>query len=215
MDDVLLAVSSPPSIDLNLFSLWAEGLSTEDTFTMTVDAAQKVGGFKALEFGAPGKQALLGPLDLVRCEIFDHFRAFEILEHFLSHPVLLKSQSLVSVSADQQSFLIEKYWSLDESFSREVLNKRLSRNRKDLEDASENTGLRLRSVMRQYDNIKRMYSAYDESSNLESNNMYTFAARNFLLSPTLARKYACIIFLLVSRFSLAAKKRMLRISCKR
>ena len=48
----------------------------------------------------------------------DQYRAFKLLEHFVSNPILLNSQSLCSISIELQSIVVEKYWSLDDKFVR-------------------------------------------------------------------------------------------------
>ena len=51
--------------------------------------------------------------------------------------------------------LIEQYYAFDENVVREFLGKKLSsKNRKDLDDVSEKTGISLKSCRRQFDNIK-------------------------------------------------------------
>jgi hypothetical protein len=125
-----------------------------------------------------------------------------------------------------QAALVEKYWSLDDTFVRELLNKRLNKSRKDLEDISEDTKINLRKVTRQYDNIKRIYSSFEEAISSSSSSssaaptspqalsIYSFVSSSFKLSHQLAIKYACIIFLIISKFNLTTKRRMAKVSCQ-
>lgn len=218
MEDLLLVVSSPPSIDLDYYQLWLDGNSLEDALQIVIKKnipLEDGANSQELEFRRPMEHLPFDHTDLTRYEIKDNYCTFEMLERFLMHPQLLKNQTLVSISSQQHSFFIEKYWSLDDEFVREVLNKRLSRSRKELEDVSLNTGLPLRRIMRQFDNIKNLYNAYEESPNTDSNNnIYTYVARTFLLSQALSRKYSCIVFLLISKFNLTAKKRLQKVNCE-
>lgn len=67
--------------------------------------------------------------------------------------------------------MIFRYYSLDDSVSRELLGKKLSsRHRKDLDEVSERTSVRLKSCRRQFDNIKRIFKvspiSYHSAANL-------------------------------------------------
>lgn len=153
-------------------------------------------------------------VELIKSAVYDDIRTFEALEHYLHAPTLLRTQTMLQIrSTKTQSFVIEKYWSLDDVVVREVIvgSKRLTRSRKDLDDVSEYTGISLRSVTRQFDNIKRLYTQVED---LEECNLYDFMARNILLSPILCRKYACILFLLYSKFTLTSKKRIQRVKLR-
>lgn len=97
---------------------------------------------------------------------------------------------------------------------REILNKRLTKTRKDLEDASESTGLNLRRVTRQFDNIRRIYSEFEDASITQVGNVYRFIAKNYLLSNYLVKKYTCLVFLLYTKFNLTSKRRIQRVPCE-
>ena len=58
--------------------------------------------------------------ELVKYEVMDQYRAFQLLEHFVSNPLLLSSQSLCSISSELQAVVVEKYWTLDDKFVRSV-----------------------------------------------------------------------------------------------
>ena len=214
MEDFTIAVSTPSDFDLELYLLWVAGNSEEDAFRIKIDSFRKSEITYRLEFRGTN-QHHNEQTEFVKLEVCDQFRAFELIEHFLAHPPLLKGQSLVVLRPDYQSFLLDTYWSLDDSFVREVLNKRLARSRKDLEDAANGCNLNLRSVTRQYDNIKRVYNAYEDPNNTVENNIYTFLTKNYLLSPQVSRRYACMLFLLVQKFNLTAKKRLLNVECEK
>ena len=150
--------------------------------------------------------------ELIKSAVNDDIRTFEALEHYLCAPTLLRSQTMIQIySLKMQSFVIERYWALDDVVVREVVvgSKRLTRSRKDLDDVSESTGISLRSVTRQFDNLKRLYTAVEDN---ERCNLFDFVQRSVLLKPELSRKYACILFLLYSKFTLTSKKRMTRVN---
>jgi hypothetical protein len=215
MDDVLLSVSSPSDLDLELFQNWVSGKSEQEACKLKLDYYRKKDVKFHLEFRVPREQHFNDQSDFVKLEVDDQYRAFELLEHSLAQPLLLKTQCLIALRPDYQPFLVDSYWSVDDSFVREILNKRFARSRKDLEEAAESNNLNLRSVTRQFDNIKRVFNAFEDPSNVEDDNLYTFLTKKYLLSPLLARKYACIVFLLISKFNLASKKRLLNVECEK
>lgn len=215
MEDIVLSVSTPLELDLELFQSWISGKSVDEALASKLELYRKMDYKYGLEFRGSKTLNQFDQSDCVRLEVVDQYRAFELLEHFLAQPVLLRSQCLIVLRPEYHNFLIDSYWSVDDSFLREVLNKRLARSRKDLEDAAESTNLYLRSVSRQFDNIKRVFNAYEDPINIVENNLYTFCTKNFLMGPQLARKYACVIFLLVTKFNLTTKKRLLNVDCEK
>lgn len=214
MEDIILSVSSPPEIDQDVFACWVEGRTAEEASLFKIDQNRKTGTFAGLEFPRTIENLLPDQSDFIRYEVIDQFRVYQVLEHYLCYPSLIQNQSLCIITSDLQATLIDKYWSLDDIFVREFLNKKLTKSRKDLEDISETAGLNLRRVTRQFDNIKRIYTAFEDSSNL-NDNIYSFITNTFLLSSNLCKKYACITFLMDSKFNLTAKRRIQRVSCER
>ena len=143
-------------------------------------------------------------------DILAHYRNFRALEAYLCNPSLLASQTLVPVPADKQANLIDNYWHLDDVVVRSLMgNKRgMSISRKDLDDVSSNTTIALRSVMRQFSNLKRVYSEVDEYDG--DFNLYKYIASTYLLSPMLTHKYCCIVFLFYAKFILNGESLSLR-----
>lgn len=87
---------------------------------------------------------------------------------------------------------------------RELLGKKLSsKYRKDLDEISERTNIRLKSCRRQFDNIKRIQKAIEEA---QSGSIIKSIQREFLLSEELARKYCAIVFIAGQRFETTKKK---------
>jgi hypothetical protein len=232
MENILLSVSSPPELDIELFTMWTEGCSVEEAEHYKLDQMRKqfhqhqhssLGKNEnnkssmtvlGLEFPRALENYLLDFTGIVQYEMLDQFRSFQTLEHYLMQPHLLRIQSLCIVPHELQSWIIEKYWSLDDFFVREILNKRLVKSRKDLEDIAEGTNLNLRRITRQLDNIKRIFSTFEDSPTVVGN-IYNIIAKSYLLSHSLCKRYACIIFLLYSKFNITSKRRMQKIPCEK
>ena len=77
-----------------------------------------------------------------------------------------------------------------------------SRNRKDLDEVAEKTGVRLKSCRRQFDNIKRIFKAVEEMPG----NTATNIKQQFLLPDELAQKYAAVVFIACLRFETTKRK---------
>lgn len=209
-----MLLSSPTDIDLEVFTYWVDGKAVDDAFGVYIDDLRKGDAPIGVEFRRKRGNFVMDQSELIKYEIVDQYRTFQSLEHFLCQPSLMQNQSLCIITAALQQSLIDKYWQLDNAFVREVLNRRLTKSRKDLEDISENTGINLRSVTRQFDNIKRVYNAFDEGSNQEEKNIYSFISNVFQLTPALARKYASVVFLLLNKFNMATKRRLRDLPCE-
>lgn len=218
MEDILISVTSPPDIDLELFMQWVEGRTLEEAQLVKLDQMRKSYHQQhstkmtilGLEFP---RENYIDFTNIINYEVFDQYCAFQTLEHYLMQPYLIRSQSLCIVSPELQNWIIERYWSLDDLFVREILNKRLVKSRKDLEEISELSGLNLRRITRQLDNIKRTYSTFEDIPNLLGS-VYNVISKNYLLAHAQCKRYACIIFLLYSKFNLTTKRRMMRIPCE-
>lgn len=210
MEDLLLSVSSPTEIDLEVFLKWIDGLAINE---ITRSTRQNSNGRSiiALEFVYKNEENQHDLDSMIFYEVQDQFRLYEVLEHYLMQPSLLRAHAVSVVTSDLQPFIVERYWSVEDPFLRELLFKKLTKSRKDLEDASDSTGMSLRSITRQFDNVKRIYTAYEESSNL-MDNLYQFINNAYLLSPALSKKYACILFLQYCKFNLTTKKRLTKVT---
>jgi hypothetical protein len=152
----------------------------------------------------------------------------------------LLGQSLINMNTDREivDWLIEKYYCVNELVVRELLGKRHIKNRKDLLDITESCledeallggplaaaelyrhglyvpPITLKSVQRQYDNLRRVQFAYEDHLQSVGNiNLVNFLEIHWLLPSLLAKQYAALVFLLGSKFSLSNKKRMQRVSC--
>lgn len=148
-------------------------------------------------------------------------------------------QSVVDMNSDKDvvNWLIEKYYCVNELVMRELLGKRHIKNRKDLMDTTDccleeeaslggakaatvdRHGLyvppiSLKSVQRQYDNLRRVQFAYEDHLQSVGNiNLVNFLEIHWLMPSLLAKQYAALVFLVGSKFSLSGKKRLQRVSC--
>jgi hypothetical protein len=217
MEDVFLSVTAPLDIDLEIFSFWVEGRSVEEAGMLRVEQAKKHGGgtYLGLDFPRAKMNLLTDQTDFLKYEVVDQYRAYQILDHYLSQPQLLRTQSVCIITSEVQNVLIEKYWHLDDIFVRELLNKRFAKSRKDVEDICEVVGLNLRRCTRQLENIKQIFSYFEEALPGHSvGKIYPFISKQFLLPDVLAKKYTCIIFLLYTKFNLTAKRRIQKLHCE-
>lgn len=141
--------------------------------------------------------------EVIKSDTEDNYRMFVAIEKYLRNPLLLEHQAQLQIPPNLQKIYIEQYYELDPVFAREILGKKLSsRNRKDLDDISETTGIKLRSCRRQYDNFKRVFKTVEDMQGPIVKNIQ----KNFLISEPLARKYAAIVFFANNRFETSKKK---------
>jgi hypothetical protein len=120
-----------------------------------------------------------GIYDYLIQEVIDYYRTYEILEHYLRRPSLLSSQYLIQLSEPIIKYKIEKYYELSDIVVRELLNKRFSKNRKDLDDISDGCRVPVINVRRQFDNLKHIYS-FLEFKQFQCN-LLSFIELNFAL----------------------------------
>ena len=145
------------------------------------------------------------PLDLIASDVLDHYRTYSHLEKFLDAPQKLDSSLSFQLEKSSKMHIIERYFSLDDSVCRELLGKKLSsKYRKDLDEISDKTTIKLKSCRRQFDNIKRITKCIEDIQ--PSGSLLKVIQREFLLSEELARKYLAIVFIASQRFELSKKK---------
>ena len=191
-----VVLSEPLEIIPQVFSLWLSGYSVEEAFRRRLDAEPD----SSRQFpDFPG---------LLKSETLDQFRIFLILEPYLQSPPTFLTQDLVQLPAATRRSLIEQYYAFDESVVREFFGKKLSaKNRKDLDDVSEKTGISLKSCQRQFDNIKQVLRVVDDYEGSLVENIQT----QFILSEELARSYASVVFISHNRFE-TNKRRLAHLS---
>ena len=197
MEELFVCITSPPPFDEDIFLRWVKGEASDHHISRSDSTS-------IFQFRHPVISTFTD--DLSRIE---QYRVFDVLEHFMCQPLLLNSQMIIQIPPHVQKFIVQKYWRLDDAVVREIIYKRLNKSRKDLDDVSDTTGLNLKSVTRQFDNLKRVYTLLED--NQWQCNILKSIENNFLLDPLLARKYSCVLFLQYSKFNLTSKKRMQRV----
>eukprot|EP01137_Pigoraptor_chileana_P014804 Opistho-2@69936 len=147
MADMDLFIGHPACINQSVYGLWLQGNSLEKAV-----AARQSRGFASHNASA------------IHSDTIDQYQVFAMLEHYLKHPQQLASQSLVPLGSDLQHMLIERYFDFDEAVMRELLGKKLTAGlRKVLDDVSERSKINLQSCRRQFDNLKRIYKAVEDT----------------------------------------------------
>ena len=184
-------ISEPAEADSEVFALWLKGHNVEEACRLTMSNEPSI----SKEF-----DDFHG---LLVSEIQGQYKVFKILEPYLQLPPTLISQRLFQLPLTTRRALIERYYEFDEKVVREFLGKKLSsKNRRELDDISEKTGVSLKSCRRQFDNIKRVLRVVDDYEGSLVQNI----KKQFLLSDVLAKSYASVVFISSNRFETSKKK---------
>ncbi|KAL4238278.1 hypothetical protein ACF0H5_002990 [Mactra antiquata] len=176
--------------DFELYQLWLDGLSVNECCSVL----QQRGVLQST--GARYEELI--------SDTKDSFRLFASLEQLLKWPTKFSEQHLYQIDPVTQQTLIEKYYKFDDVVIREILGRKLStKNRNNLDDVSERTRIPLRSVCRQFDNVKRVFKTVEEMpGSLEKNIQTNFC----IMSVDLAKKYSAIVFMANHRFETGKKR---------
>ncbi|XP_077997432.1 acidic fibroblast growth factor intracellular-binding protein-like [Glandiceps talaboti] len=189
MSDINIFVGNTTYIDAEVYQLWLDGRSVNEA----VFARQHTGILR--KTGAT--------TDMLMYDTLDHYRTFNMLEKILHHPSQIVNQMLLQMPLATQKMLIEKYYEFDYPVVREILGKKLSsKNRKDLDDISDKTNVKLRSCRRQFDNFKRVFKMVEDMEGPMFKNIRV----HFLVSEKLAKQYAAIVFFANNRFDTGKKR---------
>lgn len=182
-------VGNTTMVDPECYKLWLDG------FTYYEASSKRYQKFKEAKENFKS--------EVVRSDTLDNYRLYVAMEKHLRNPTLLKHQAQFQIPPSLCKVLIEQYYELDNVFAREILGKKLSsRNRKDLDEISEITNVRLRSCRRQYDNFKRVFKTVEDMEGPMVKNIQN----HFLISEPLAQKYAAIVFFANNRFETSKKR---------
>ena len=154
MEDLLnLVISDPIDFDESLFCCWLEGRTPEESLEIKLDlyrAAIRTNSninrnatsLTNRKIGSPWTEddtnadsrviAIDNQLtDLIRHDILDQYHIFEILEHYICLPsLLLSKQTMFQIPTLTQYWIIEKYYQLDDIVVRELLGRKMTKNRK-------------------------------------------------------------------------------------
>lgn len=188
--------TDPMMIDLVTFQLWVKGFREEQ---VALYRQQILTHGTATDHD---DQTLL----LLYQETLDEFRVFNQLQPLLVKPAMLEGRGAAQISPDIKEHMIRSYHEFDDCVVREFLGKKLTtRDRKDLDEVAEFTGVQLRSCQRQFDNFRRIYTALD-SCDFECD-AAQFLVNEYRLSFDQAGRYVCILFLLYNRFHLQAVRK--------
>ena len=191
-----VAVCEPMALDLDVFSLWLSGYDAETAGERRVAHEPAV----SREFHAFPS--------LLLSDTLAQYRNFQALESHLHSPQVFLINHLFQLPPATKCALIECYYAFDEVVVREILGRKLgSKNRKDLDDISERTGISLRSCRRQFDNIKQVLRVVDDYEGSLVQNI----SQQFNLPEELARRYSSVVFLSHNRFE-CNKRRVLHLT---
>ncbi|XP_038555470.1 fibroblast growth factor (acidic) intracellular binding protein a isoform X1 [Micropterus salmoides] len=182
-------VGNTTIMDEEVYQLWLDGYTVNDAVKVRMEG----GVMEECEASA----------DVLLSDTMDQYRTFQMCERLLHSPAKLANQLLFQIPPHRQVILIERYYTFDDSFVREVLGKKLSKGtKKDLDDISAKTGVTLKSCRRQFDNFKRVFKVVEELKGPLVENI----RQHFLLSDKLARDYAAIVFFANNRFETGKRK---------
>ncbi len=187
-----VCVIEPAEEDVEVFSLWLKGYT-----------AEKASAEREKHLTDPVTRDFQDYPALLLSETRDQYRTFNLLEPYLQLPPTLLNQHLFQLPVATKRALIQSYYTFDEVVVREFLGKKLStKNRKDLDDVSEKTGISLKSCRRQFDNIKQVLRVVDDYEGSLVENI----KQQFILSESLARSYASVVFISHNRFETHKRK---------
>eukprot|EP00794_Sanderia_malayensis_P020243 gene20243-22225_t len=188
MDEVCACWTDPIHFDMDVYSLWLQGINEEEATRQRRHTDPSINT----------------AISIALTDTRQQYQLFQLLEKFFSSPQSLKRQMLCILPTSVQQTLIERYYSFDKEVIREFLGKKMSAKlRKDMDDVSEKTGIPLKRCRRQFDNVKNVLKAYEDSEGCA----HEVINRNFLFSQQQARMYALLVFLFVNRFD-SSKKRL-------
>eukprot|EP00035_Acanthoeca_spectabilis_P038431 m.52999 g.52999 ORF g.52999 m.52999 type:complete len:398 (-) comp9136_c0_seq1:75-1268(-) len=166
-------VVDPGEINLELFQCWLDGVPVEKAAAVRKDADG---------FGA----------DVVLQDTVDEYRTFELLEKYMQNPLQLATQTVITISSGTQQELLALYYAYDDAVMREILCNQLSKKiRNDLDVVADKTRVSLKSVHRQFDNLRRIFRKLEDRPGQLSELVLT----RFVLKPKLANNYARLLFM--------------------
>ena len=205
--EVRALVSDPSSAlsdpSLIIYNHWLQGHSIEK-------AAQLLCSAELFVDTAESRIVAESILMLYRDEVQDAHRHFKVFEALLEQPDLLGVQSQIECPVNdvtQRHKLIALYYGFDSRVLREFMGLKLTAKlRSNLDDISDRTHVPIRSVRRQFDNLRRVHARFDEVSVFRGNNTQHIS-EEFCLPTPLARRYAAASFLLYHRFDLETSDR--------
>jgi hypothetical protein len=192
---------SPPSFDAQSFSLWVSG------FSPSLAGKQRCKIDLGDRYGNDPEH--LSILRLYCEETLDCFRTYQMLVKSFEIPRKLHGNAFMApFTQKQRAELVSKYYGFESTVMRAFLGRKLTNKfRKDLGDVVETCGIPLRSVRRQFDNLRRLFDRIDDVGDNVKLLLQEFLELDFMLPGHLSRSYACAVFLLTHRFQLEISKK--------
>ncbi|XP_055335615.1 acidic fibroblast growth factor intracellular-binding protein-like [Paramacrobiotus metropolitanus] len=183
-------VTNRSYLDIDIYSMWLDG-STVDEISAHPSLADQ------LDDSSSGRQIVLS-------YVADQIRSFHFLEKYLHFPMELLDQPVFQMAETCRSLLLEKYYSFDKRFIRQILGRKFNhKSKKAFEDESQKTGVKINSCYRQHENIRRVHKSLNNVSGETTAKNIQMA---FLLPENLARDYAAILFISTFRFELSSRR---------
>ena len=206
--DVFL--SDPFRVDLKLFECWTRGECEFDVIQRQHKQQQQQQIKEApstTSASGEGMETMDGEGD-VSAHVRHQFHFFRFLAEKLERPCSLLGRLELHLPLDSQPAIIEKFYSFDDEFVRELVGEKLTTNlRRDIDDIAEKTGITLASCQRQFDNLRRVWkvaTSTDYGSSKRS--VVTRIGMHFRLPARLAERYARFTFLTECRPSIDDKR---------
>ena len=127
--------------------------------------------------------------------------------HLASRGLTTGEHIAVCTLENDPGTVAEMYYQIDDDVVRELLGKKLGvKVRKELDDVAEAIALPPRSCRRIFDNVTRMMAMLEETTGFHCC-VADVIMSQYLLPRPLATRYACLCFVLVSKFTLARSNR--------
>lgn len=217
MEELLsVTICDPLDFDENIFLSWLKGLKSQEATDAQIEAVSKYWTHDMDNEGSNifsiSQQKSSGLYDLLEHEILDHYKSYEFLEHYICQPWLLTNQIMIRIPDHVIQWVICQYYTLDCQVARALVGKRLFKNRRELEDMSDNCHIPFISVSRQFENLHRLYLSLEDLQ--FQVNFIGFIESTYALPPSISRNYACLLFLVAGRFDVNSKKRLQKLSCR-
>ena len=187
MGSLDLFISDPLIVDLGLFGAWLEGLRVEEAV-----------GYE----GVSPDEALQ---ELVLADCSDQFRLFWMLQPYFMDPTQPAFQRRYRMLPAMRRLVLDAYYGFDERVMRELLGRKPApKLRREIEGLREKLNVSQRSVRRQFDNLRRIHTAFEDNARHGFQcYMRDEIMAGWLLSESLAAKYTCVLFLFHSGFKVS------------
>ncbi len=129
MEEIVdIVICDPIDFDEGIFDSWLSGSKPETVLDARTNRKQTSPFFPRKEDDVVDSSSRLDPqaVDLLRYEVFDQYRNYEILEHYIKFPYLLAEQAMLQLSPESQTYIIQKYYDIEDFVGREVIGSFIS-----------------------------------------------------------------------------------------